>query len=121
MAGDYTLVFFTEAGGAVPDTYRVTQDGTAIALVAACAQSPPGLVDCRSLNGAKGAVGSAGDGLRYPFTMVNEQVVITGMFIREAEFVLLDAEVKGTTQANTGRLEGLQQRPASAAAAATTG
>ena len=110
VAGTYSLTFITEAGGTTLDTYRIAQDGSEIRMTADCNQVSVA-VDCLSLDGALGSIASAGDGVRFPCAMANEQVVISGTFIREAQFILFEAQVTGAGPRSTGRLAGIQPRP----------
>ncbi|MGI6300178.1 MAG: hypothetical protein ACOX52_03835 [Verrucomicrobiota bacterium] len=108
VSGPYTAQFFTVAGGSTPGSFTIAQDEQAISLKASCVTQDDARIDCESLNDATGTLGASEDGVRFPFSMSNDHVVITGMFIRQSQGILLDAEVSGSSNANTGQIKGAQ-------------
>jgi hypothetical protein len=107
FSGTYTAQFFSLAGGSAPGMYTISQDGPNLSLQVSC-MSNDERIDCASMNQASGTVSAAGDDVRFPFSLSNETVVITGQFIRQSQGILLEAEVSGTTDANSGQLRGAQ-------------
>ena len=108
VSGTYSGTFNTEAGGRALDSYIFSQQGNNLSLQALCAGTDPRVM-CSSLDGARGTINGGPDAGRLPFTLVNDQVTITGEFFRQEGMMSFSAQVLGSVPADTGELRGFRQ------------